>query len=515
MENKKLNARITVIICFLFHFFSNSIYCQTDFFIKKISNYVPEGLIRNVHNDLVVWGRDSTNNYLLLIQVQNGKIGWSFKLNDTVSFEPNISKINTIRILTRRKTFVAMQEISGFSMGGFFNFRTLIYEFDTLGNIIWNINLPIYQICNMYENDDGSYDFLGGLDFSGNSAEAIYGKIDTAGHLLNMYKMSPNTQIRGFDQAIKTLDGGYFTLGRKYNGNNFESVIMKFDSSMNTQFVKRINFGMDAYCTSSVQLKDSTYIFFINTPTDSSYVVKLNSSGISAKALRITTPLNIILNCVGSTVLLSYNMNNNTTGVLKIDQDLNYMNNYSIIDSAYHAFFMDSKIIENKFNALFSNGKDCWFIELDSLVSASCYFYPSTISIDTINLSLTDDSISGDPYGSASLETPYGIYFTNTFPEWSDSCFTIINKIDEFVDENPVKLFPNPTNNFLFLRIKNKEKYKLINVFNLFGQKQELKYNAIENKEYIELNTSSLSPGIYFLELLKDNQRVIKRFIKV
>ena len=290
---------------------------------------------------------------------------------------------------------------------------------------------------------------------------------------------------------------------------------MKFDSSMNSQFVKRIDFGSDSYCNSAIQLNDSSYIFIINTPTDLTYLVKLNSTGTLAKALRIITPINATLISEGSNVLLSYSTINFINGVLKLDQDLIFINNYSIIDSTLHTFFTDANITGNKYNALCSNGRDCWFLELDSMVSASCDYKTSTLIIDTVRLSLTEDSISNDTYSGGGPETPYGIYFTNAFLQWEDSCFTMINKINERSFENRINLFPNPTLNHLYIIQNNIKRNNSINVFNSFGQKQELEYNCIENKEYIEINTSTLLPGLFFIVIIMDNQRVIKRFIKM
>ena len=91
----------------------------------------------------------------------------------------------------------------------------------------------------------------------------------------------------------------------------------------------------------------------------------------------------------------------------------------------------------------------------------------------------------------------------------------MINKINERSFENSINLFPNPTLNHLYIIQNNIKRNNSINVFNSFGQKQELEYNCIENKEYIEINTSTLLPGLFFIVIIMDNQRVIKRFIKM
>ncbi len=75
-------------------------------------------------------------------------------------------------------------------------------------------------------------------------------------------------------------------------------------------------------------------------------------------------------------------------------------------------------------------------------------------------------------------------------------------------------LFPNPTKNNLYLTQSNMEFIKSLDVFNSIGQNQGVNYTSIKNGEYMELNTTSLSSGIYFLKILTDKQKVVKRFVK-
>lgn len=75
-------------------------------------------------------------------------------------------------------------------------------------------------------------------------------------------------------------------------------------------------------------------------------------------------------------------------------------------------------------------------------------------------------------------------------------------------------IFPNPTRNILYITQGKKELIESINIFNSIGQKQAITYTSINNQEYLEVNTSLLSQGIYFLEMFTDKQKIVKRFIK-
>lgn len=60
----------------------------------------------------------------------------------------------------------------------------------------------------------------------------------------------------------------------------------------------------------------------------------------------------------------------------------------------------------------------------------------------------------------------------------------------------------------------NNELISTIKILNSIGQNQETNYALIKNSEFIEVNTSSLSKGIYFIEILTDKQKIIKKFVK-
>jgi hypothetical protein len=84
----------------------------------------------------------------------------------------------------------------------------------------------------------------------------------------------------------------------------------------------------------------------------------------------------------------------------------------------------------------------------------------------------------------------------------------VIKPIQEFT------LFPNPTRNVLYITQETGNDLNSLILFNSIGQKQQVNYSVIKNGEYVEINVSSLASGIYFVELVTERQKVVKRFIK-
>ena len=82
------------------------------------------------------------------------------------------------------------------------------------------------------------------------------------------------------------------------------------------------------------------------------------------------------------------------------------------------------------------------------------------------------------------------------------------------VGREDVNLFPNPVTRILYATINENFKIKNVKIFDAFGQEIFVNFSFIKNGEYLEVNTTSLSQGVYFLELLSDKEKVVKRFVK-
>ncbi|MBP6456911.1 MAG: T9SS type A sorting domain-containing protein [Chitinophagaceae bacterium] len=78
-------------------------------------------------------------------------------------------------------------------------------------------------------------------------------------------------------------------------------------------------------------------------------------------------------------------------------------------------------------------------------------------------------------------------------------------------DEKIVSVYPNPTNNFIFIENKT-ENIKEIFVYDIFGNKLKTKFEIENNRLKIDL--SNESNGIYFLHIKTASTVLIKKIIK-
>ena len=89
-----------------------------------------------------------------------------------------------------------------------------------------------------------------------------------------------------------------------------------------------------------------------------------------------------------------------------------------------------------------------------------------------------------------------------------DSCQSTIG-IDEFSFSN-INLFPNPASNKLFIET-NSGTIQKISIYDLTGK---LIKTISTNTSKQELDISTLSPGLYFLDAVSDQRTFRKRFVK-
>ncbi len=94
-------------------------------------------------------------------------------------------------------------------------------------------------------------------------------------------------------------------------------------------------------------------------------------------------------------------------------------------------------------------------------------------------------------------------------------CDTLHIGIDDVPDvESAFNLFPNPTTRLLYVTQKVNATIRAVEVFNTLGQKMDVRYSSIKNNEYLEINVQHLSPGVYFLEMVTDGEKVVRRFVR-
>ena len=78
-----------------------------------------------------------------------------------------------------------------------------------------------------------------------------------------------------------------------------------------------------------------------------------------------------------------------------------------------------------------------------------------------------------------------------------------------------INIFPNPARSLQYVQCKGFKNLNKIqfSIYNTLGQHLQIPFSILKD-EYYEINVSKLPAGVYFIELLSDQEKVVKRIIK-
>lgn len=161
--------------------------------------------------------------------------------------------------------------------------------------------------------------------------------------------------------------------------------------------------------------------------------------------------------------------------------------------------------------------------------------YVIELSLEGIRVHFTNNSNNSDSYswdygdGTTSTDTE-GSYVYSDFSFYQTSvytvCLTAINSCEEqeFCEDifiSPTQLmqesgdvfdaYPNPAQQYIYLELKSTSGFNKIGLFDTYGKMHWMSDQPL--KRY-EVSTESLSRGIYYFILEKDNQYLFKRIVK-
>ena len=77
-----------------------------------------------------------------------------------------------------------------------------------------------------------------------------------------------------------------------------------------------------------------------------------------------------------------------------------------------------------------------------------------------------------------------------------------------------LEFYPNPATNNLYISKNKNEVLKDIKVFSMSGQKANIQYALNSKSDLIDLNISDLAAGVYFIEVIVNNEVRTAKFIK-
>jgi len=98
----------------------------------------------------------------------------------------------------------------------------------------------------------------------------------------------------------------------------------------------------------------------------------------------------------------------------------------------------------------------------------------------------------------------------------SSICDSLPTDIGDLVESTAeeIVLFPNPVQDILYVRNPASNTQKEIRLYNSLLQQVSIPISLINQGEYFEVNASGILPGVYFLEIITEKGKVLKRFVK-
>jgi hypothetical protein len=158
---------------------------------------------------------------------------------------------------------------------------------------------------------------------------------------------------------------------------------------------------------------------------------------------------------------------------------------------AYNLFYIDTlkqcsiNGLESTFTHSTNSGFSCCELINDSLIVGGAFEYLDTVTANSIGV-ITD------------------------FESNSSCLFTGIT--ENFFENNPVKIYPNPTKDKLNVEFEVAETTKIkLEVLTLLGQSVYVQ-NELNHKQ--EIDISSLPEGIYFFKLQRDSEQRVFKVVK-
>jgi hypothetical protein len=306
-----------------------------------------------------------------------------------------------------------------------------------------------------------------------------------------------NNYLAAFDIA-KTNDNNYFIYGE----HNFKTFILKINEQGDTLWSKTFN---DYAFVSREHIKkiNDGYLCFIGTE-----VLKINEQADSVWRKSLGLKIEDIKRTIDNNFIISassYSYPIHTTVLTKINPDANILWTKNYHDSTYQGFntnnFRAGKCVTETtdgnfvtaYNDVIKVNKNGDVIWKHRYIKDNIYFYYSDV-IETKDGGFLLTGRTG-----WTLQTILTKIDCNGNLEWStESCL--------LPTEEEILVFPNPFQNEITFQLPNipKENTLEINIYNMLGQK--IINIKEENQQIININTSTLSKGIYLYQLILNGE---------
>jgi len=98
--------------------------------------------------------------------------------------------------------------------------------------------------------------------------------------------------------------------------------------------------------------------------------------------------------------------------------------------------------------------------------------------------------------------------YQQSFKDWNVTNCTSPSSIQQLTDKNYLNIYPNPSSRSMSISGINVPEEIDITIFDLFGQ------NLINSQKSMDIDISSLSNGVYFVEINQSNKIHVLKFVK-
>ncbi|NEN25707.1 T9SS type A sorting domain-containing protein [Cryomorpha ignava] len=429
-----------------------------------------------------------------------------------ISFQKTFWNPDTI---TNHRGFSVVQlSDEGYAIAGASGGFGILKRTDKYGNELWTNYYSVQEqddlaFSNIQKTMDGNLIVTGVVNFGFSDSryyDAYLAKIDTLGNVL--WQKNYGGNYRQWTRSVKeTTDNGFILGG--YNEINGSASSISF-------YLVRTNVLGDTLWTRSYDIGYQQSGEAVAQTTDSGFVIVGNSHFTSGVALVIKTDSN------GDTLWTKYLTDISTSGAY----DVTNANNGNIIISGFsqlningcsqpflmeidlngnmiwYALYQDgpcgwsyavTKTNDNGY-ALFGmdNNSDGYLIKTDSVGSQQWYRkFDENSFVSGYDIRQTSDN--GFIMTGTTGNTNINVLLIKT----NDSGDVV--STSEIESKQGIVIFPNPTNDNITIQIPEYFQVDYLRVYNNLGQ--QLLQKEIKDQHRINLNTSVLPSGIYYIKI--------------
>jgi len=131
------------------------------------------------------------------------------------------------------------------------------------------------------------------------------------------------------------------------------------------------------------------------------------------------------------------------------------------------------------------------------------------------NTSIVFDNLDGGSGGIA-FDSNFNLYFTATFANQIKKINSSTLTLNELTPNEELKLFPNPTQDDINIKISNIFDVHSINIYDSTGRLLKNLINeeieSLNNKKYLKIAVNST--GVYFMKIMSNQGLITEKFIK-